>query len=249
MKEEILAAVNFLTRLVGKNEDLSSDQVEVFQNSLGTILMEKFDGHWFPEKPCKGQAYRCIRVNGNERRDPVLEQAAEMCGLEYENLKLPVELTVWVDPLEVCCRFGEDEGSYCTVASFKDNKENISDNVIDDHLKSSVSSHQNSQESQKKPAKKPRKPLEKQKKPPTRTSQPNLPPPPKPHFPPKTPFFHMKDPGYLNTCFDWSPPGEFPFHPRFNNHRNYPDLAFMRRPNKKPVRSMYPTDRYHWARK
>lgn len=105
MKDEILAAVNFLTRLVGKNEDLSSDQVKVFQNSLGTILMEKFEGHWFPEKPCKGQAYRCIRVNGNERRDPVLEQAAEMCGLQYENLKLPVELTVWVDPLEVCCRW------------------------------------------------------------------------------------------------------------------------------------------------
>jgi protein Tob/BTG len=37
---------------------------------------------------------------------------------------LPVELTLWVDPKEVCCRFGESKGSYCTLASF-DDKENI----------------------------------------------------------------------------------------------------------------------------
>ncbi|PRD24282.1 UNVERIFIED_CONTAM: Btg4 [Trichonephila clavipes] len=129
MKEEIWAAVNFLTRLVGKYDSVTEAQVKSFQETLIEILTEKFKGHWFPEKPNRGQAYRCIRVNGNERKDPVLEKAAEKCGLQYENLNLPAELTVWVDPQEVCCRFGENEGSYCTVACFKDNKENLSNNV------------------------------------------------------------------------------------------------------------------------
>lgn len=126
MKEEIGAAVSFLSNLV----NLQSSQVKSFEQILGSLLMERFEGHWFPEKPFKGQAYRCIRVNEAERKDPVLEKAAEMCGLPYENLNLPVELTIWVDPHEVCCRFGEQEGSFCTVASFKEsNKENIQEFV------------------------------------------------------------------------------------------------------------------------
>ncbi|KAB7506301.1 hypothetical protein Anas_08231 [Armadillidium nasatum] len=36
------------------------------------------------------------------------------------DLNLPLELTVWVDPNEVSCRFGEHKGSYCTVASFNE---------------------------------------------------------------------------------------------------------------------------------
>lgn len=105
MKEEIGAAVNFLTCLVGKNADITAEQVKVFEDSLGSILTEKFVGHWFPDQPYKGQAYRCIRVNSSVPWDSALEQAAKMCGLRYENLKLPLELTIWVDPQEVCCRY------------------------------------------------------------------------------------------------------------------------------------------------
>ena len=71
-----------------------------------------------------GQGYRCIRVNGHNRRDATIESAANAAGVKYEDLSLPVELTLWVDPREVCCRFGESKGSYCTLASF-DGKENI----------------------------------------------------------------------------------------------------------------------------
>lgn len=104
MKEEISAAVDFLTCLVGKNADISAEQVQAFQDSLSSILTEKFKGHWFPDQPCKGQAYRCIRVNSSVPWDSALEQAAKKCGLQYENLNLPLELTIWVDPWEVCCR-------------------------------------------------------------------------------------------------------------------------------------------------
>lgn len=123
MRNEITAAVLFLVQLIEKNEKFSPDQLESFKRHLVELLTERFKNHWFPDKPFKGQGYRCIRVNGHNRRDATLESAANAAGVKYEDLSLPVELTLWVDPNEVCCRFGESKGSYCTLASF-DDKEN-----------------------------------------------------------------------------------------------------------------------------
>ncbi|XP_048525921.1 protein BTG4 isoform X2 [Dendroctonus ponderosae] len=81
-------------------------------------LIIRFEKHWFPDLPSKGQGYRCIRVNCLNPVDFTLEMAAIKCGLRYKDLRLPAELTVWVDPSEVCYRLGESEGSYCTLASF-----------------------------------------------------------------------------------------------------------------------------------
>lgn len=118
MRDEISAAVLFLVRLIERSENFNQAQLERFKTHLSDLLMQRFENHWFPDKPCKGQGYRCIRVNECSRRDAILERAAVACGLKYEDLKLPVELTIWVDPKEVCCRFGEHKGSYCTLASF-----------------------------------------------------------------------------------------------------------------------------------
>lgn len=68
------------------------------------FLCCRFEKHWFPEVPAKGQGYRCIRVNGLTPVDITLEKAATKCGLHYRDLRLPAELTVWVDPNEVCYR-------------------------------------------------------------------------------------------------------------------------------------------------
>lgn len=127
MLDEISAAVLFLVRLIEKSENFNQEQLQEFQKHLSELLVERFENHWFPDQPCKGQGYRCIRVNERDRRDATLERAALACGFKYEDLKLPVELTLWVDPNEVCCRFGEHRGSYCTLASFngKENKHNI----------------------------------------------------------------------------------------------------------------------------
>lgn len=123
MRNEITAAVLFLVQLIEKNEKCSPEQIECFRGHLVELLTKRFKNHWFPDKPFKGQGYRCIRVNGNNRRDATLESAATAAGVKYEDLTLPIELTLWVDPKEVCCRFGENEGSFCTLASF-DDKEN-----------------------------------------------------------------------------------------------------------------------------
>uniref|UniRef100_A0A0A9ZAA1 Protein BTG3 n=2 Tax=Lygus hesperus TaxID=30085 RepID=A0A0A9ZAA1_LYGHE len=120
MREEISAAVVFLGRLLEKSASCNPNKLEDFKERLREALEERFQDHWFPENPDKGQGYRCIRVNGVNRREPTLEKAAVACGIRYEDMNLPCELTIWVDPNEVCCRFGENKGSFCTLASFSD---------------------------------------------------------------------------------------------------------------------------------
>lgn len=96
------------------------DKLEKFKQCLAKALYERFHNHWFPDQPTKGQAYRCIRLNEWDRRDIALQKACSQCGIDYKDLQLPVELTLWVDPEEVTCRFGETKGSHCLVAKFKD---------------------------------------------------------------------------------------------------------------------------------
>uniref|UniRef100_A0A8D2PIJ3 Protein BTG1 n=1 Tax=Zosterops lateralis melanops TaxID=1220523 RepID=A0A8D2PIJ3_ZOSLA len=77
-------------------------------------FVEHYKHHWFPEKPCKGSGYRCIRIN--HKMDPLIGQAAQRIGLSSQELfqLLPSELTLWVDPYEVSYRIGED-GSICVL--------------------------------------------------------------------------------------------------------------------------------------
>lgn len=109
MKEEVSVAVRFLTKLIEKNtanvnQGIEKEQLDVFRERLVELLCDRFRNHWFPEKPQRGQGYRCIRLNESDRKDPVIDKAAAQCGLAYEQLRLPAELTIWVDPKEVCCR-------------------------------------------------------------------------------------------------------------------------------------------------
>ncbi|XP_064086893.1 LOW QUALITY PROTEIN: protein BTG4-like [Macrobrachium nipponense] len=125
MKEEISAAVCFISKLIRRNSNEDEEKIEKFEQCLEELLRDRFSTHWHPSQPWRGQGYRCLRLNENTRREPMIERAAKECGLNYDRLNLPVELTIWVDPEEVCCRFGEHKGSCCTIASFKDgNKEN-----------------------------------------------------------------------------------------------------------------------------
>lgn len=139
MLEEIESAVTFLTRLISKNNEtilpVNEETVGLFRRKLCQLLEEKFRNHWFPEKPIKGQAFRCIRFNENNRRDPIVEKACIECGIDYDSLRLPLELTLWVDPNEVTCRFGEHKGAHCIVAKFRDGRpESYIDSINFDEL-------------------------------------------------------------------------------------------------------------------
>ena len=60
MKKEIAAVVFFMKRLIRKTEKLEIEKVEHFVERLAVALHEKYRGHWYPEKPNKGQAFRYI---------------------------------------------------------------------------------------------------------------------------------------------------------------------------------------------
>ncbi|XP_048356827.1 protein BTG3-like [Sphaerodactylus townsendi] len=108
MKEEVETGVKFISRLVNRHEKLAKGQVKRFGESLVTVLCERFSEHWYPENPLKGQAYRCIRINKWHTVDDSLLKACTECGLDYSELALPREVSIWIDPGEVCCRLGEN---------------------------------------------------------------------------------------------------------------------------------------------
>lgn len=113
MKEEIAAAVFFMARLVKRYGCVDNDGRDRFAAALTSGLFENYKNHWHPNAPTKGQAYRCLRMNCSRLRDPILQQACERSMVLYEDLGLPQELTVWVDPGEVSCRYGEHSAPFC----------------------------------------------------------------------------------------------------------------------------------------
>ncbi len=58
MKKEIAAVVFFLKRLIKKAEKLDAEKVDLFVERLTGALQEKYKGHWYPDNPSKGQAFR-----------------------------------------------------------------------------------------------------------------------------------------------------------------------------------------------
>uniref|UniRef100_A0A8B9PNI3 Protein BTG1 n=1 Tax=Apteryx owenii TaxID=8824 RepID=A0A8B9PNI3_APTOW len=114
MIREIAAAVSFISKFLRTKGLMNERQLQTFSQSLQELLAEHYKHHWFPEKPCKGSGYRCIRIN--HKMDPLIGQAAQRIGLSSQELfqLLPSELTLWVDPYEVSYRIGED-GSICVL--------------------------------------------------------------------------------------------------------------------------------------
>jgi len=120
MKLELLSSSNFLVHLVRlSRRNVPESQLQKFHECLIEVLRRRYRDHWFPEKPFKGSGYRCIRING--KFDPLIGQAGEACGLSSKFLHsiFPSELTLWVDPLEVSYRIGEN-GSICVLYEHKD---------------------------------------------------------------------------------------------------------------------------------
>ncbi|KAK9517590.1 hypothetical protein VZT92_022949 [Zoarces viviparus] len=122
MRREIAAVLFFLKRLMINGGKLESHKIDLFVERLAVALQEKFKGHWYPENPSKGQAYRCIRMNRLHRQDPVLLRACRESGIQFCDLRLSREFTLWVDPGEVSCRYREDNPCF-SVASFSSDDE------------------------------------------------------------------------------------------------------------------------------
>ncbi|XP_037936758.1 protein Tob1 isoform X2 [Teleopsis dalmanni] len=123
MHMEIQVALNFVISYLYNK--LPRRRVNIFGEELEKALKDKFQGHWYPEKPYKGSAFRCLKTG--DPIDPVLERAARESGVPITDIleNLPNELSVWVDPGEVSYRIGE-KGAVKIL--FSENNDNHEDN-------------------------------------------------------------------------------------------------------------------------
>ena len=78
-----------------------SRRVNLFGEELENALRDKFQGHWYPDLPFKGSAYRCLKIT--DPSDPVLNRAARESGNPVSDIieNMPADLAVWIDPGEV----------------------------------------------------------------------------------------------------------------------------------------------------
>nr|CAH7767963.1 unnamed protein product [Callosobruchus chinensis] len=105
MHIEVQVALNFVISYLYNK--LPRRRVNIFGEELEKALKDKFQGHWYPDKPFRGSAFRCLKTGSPV--DRVLERAARESGVPVEDVleNLPRELAVWVDPGEVSYRIGE----------------------------------------------------------------------------------------------------------------------------------------------
>lgn len=108
MKQEVSSAVNFLTDYLSSNTELSHDQIELFGDNLEYLITERFQNHWHPNSPLKGNAYRCLNVDSTTV-DPVIVKASYACGISPSKFQelFPDGLALWIDPRDVCYRIGK----------------------------------------------------------------------------------------------------------------------------------------------
>lgn len=105
MHIEVQVALNFVISYLYNK--LPRRRVNIFGEELEKALKDKFSGHWYPDKPFRGSAYRCLKTG--DPVDAVLDRAARESGIPIQDIleNLPEELAVWVDPGEVSYRIGE----------------------------------------------------------------------------------------------------------------------------------------------
>ncbi|OQR72726.1 protein Tob1-like [Tropilaelaps mercedesae] len=62
--------------------------------------MSFLQGHWYPDAPYKGSAYRCVRTT--PPLEAVFGIAARESGVDLRDIEenLPRELSIWIDPGE-----------------------------------------------------------------------------------------------------------------------------------------------------
>ncbi|XP_077312229.1 protein BTG2-like [Lithobates pipiens] len=111
MRDEVLAGVDLIKVLASTFQQLSQNIIDEFGEKLAIILCHRYTGHWFLNKPKKGQAYRCIRSN-KDVMDPSILEACAQCGLKYTDLCLPDEMTLWINPNDVSVLVAIDNHTY-----------------------------------------------------------------------------------------------------------------------------------------
>jgi protein Tob/BTG len=79
---------------------------QAFEESLLKQCTSKFDNHWYPNMPQKGQAFRSIAYDPTSRPDPLLVKASTDANLNLDTCfpKYMENCTMWIDPNSVVVR-------------------------------------------------------------------------------------------------------------------------------------------------
>lgn len=115
MKEEVCSAIKFLSQVLSRNSKVNQEHIQTFNDTLEQLIIARFENHWHPNKPLKGNAFRCINIDELTGIDPVLLKATKASGISPSVLLeiFPGGLALWIDPGEVSCRIGK--GSICPI--------------------------------------------------------------------------------------------------------------------------------------
>ncbi|CAF1078436.1 unnamed protein product [Adineta steineri] len=107
MKEEINAALDLLVSYALRFGSIKEENIEKFRTHLQKVLLERYQGHWYPDKPVKGQAYRSLEFNKeNGYHDAIVSQTCNDLGFAPNLLGIQHDITLWIDPYEVTIRLG-----------------------------------------------------------------------------------------------------------------------------------------------
>ncbi|CAF0735369.1 unnamed protein product [Rotaria sordida] len=107
MKKEIDVALDLLATYVQRFGSIKEESIEEFRKRLQENLLQRYQGHWYPDKPIKGQAYRSLEFNKeNDYCDDIVSQICNDLGFASNLLGIRHDLTLWIDPYEVTIRLG-----------------------------------------------------------------------------------------------------------------------------------------------
>ncbi|KAI7901768.1 uncharacterized protein BX663DRAFT_487064 [Cokeromyces recurvatus] len=106
-------AVEFLGRLL--QSKLDQETVTKFKDKLTELLKVRFEDHWDPQQPYRGNGYRAIS-NFNGQLDPILITASVQANIHHDLIQthLPRDFVLWIDPFSVSYRVG-DHGNIMTL--------------------------------------------------------------------------------------------------------------------------------------
>lgn len=108
MIEEISCGVELLIHFCRTSSKiLSEKELNKLHWNIVSLLIDRYRNHWNTYNPDQGSAFRSITIK-HQCLDPIIEKAYVNSNLSVDKVKLsfPKELTIWIDPRNVCYRIG-----------------------------------------------------------------------------------------------------------------------------------------------
>jgi protein Tob/BTG len=111
MKTELQHAVTFLVEtLKDRLPKVSENNLDTLRTRLTDLLAERYENHWYVDKPLKGSAFRCINISVEDNTvDATFRKAYGEVGITDDDVFgiFCNGLALWVDPDDVSGRMGK----------------------------------------------------------------------------------------------------------------------------------------------